>query len=452
MKLKAIVAPEGATLGNTPSGVDWCVKALHPADPITEVRGIPDRSSVPTVFQNYQSAFTFGASAGSVGTWSFTAALLPHPIDFMYCNVIDSHGGGGTTFNFNNPQLTGATHAAKYAALLAMATRWRLAYCSATMYLNAPDLSNQGMMVGCQVPVRPRKFFTGGYDEPAGHGTLIPHVKVMQYQAADIPVFANIEAYPNAYVNRAREGMYMPLKLTDTCQRWFDRGDEGFLASETAAYAAGSIELGVAMPPAAWPHEDMIPAHGHVIGASICSGYLSGDQTCPMLSGVFGEIAGQGIDVASTITVYFRYGIEMQVMPTSTLAPQLKLSPPYDPVALDHYFQISRELKDAYPADYNDLGKIWKAIKEAIPMIAGVAGQVLVPGSGQFAAKGATAIMDRLDSLGRAIKTNRNLPNSAKEGISSSAPKRKPPKPPGRKPKAGKKKKMAWPKAVLLKE
>jgi hypothetical protein len=34
-------------------------------------------------------------------------------------------------------------------------------------------------------------------------------------------------------------------------------------------------------------------------------------------------------------------------------------------MALDAYYAISRELKDAYPADYNDLGKIWDVIKKA---------------------------------------------------------------------------------------
>jgi hypothetical protein len=50
----------------------------------------------------------------------------------------------------------------------------------------------------------------------------------------------------------------------------------------------------------------------------------------------------------------------------------------HDQVALDTYFAIARELKDAYPADYNDLGKIWDAIsaasKKALPFLKKVPG------------------------------------------------------------------------------
>jgi hypothetical protein len=56
----------------------------------------------------------------------------------------------------------------------------------------------------------------------------------------------------------------------------------------------------------------------------------------------------------------------MQVSPSSTLSPQLKLSPPYDPVALTTYFSVVRELKDAYPADYNTTGKLWGVLKQAL--------------------------------------------------------------------------------------
>jgi hypothetical protein len=45
----------------------------------------------------------------------------------------------------------------------------------------------------------------------------------------------------------------------------------------------------------------------------------------------------------------------------------------YDCRALDTYFAIARELKDAYPADYNDLGKIWDIIsrvgKKVLPVL-----------------------------------------------------------------------------------
>jgi hypothetical protein len=84
-----------------------------------------------------------------------------------------------------------------------------------------------------------------------------------------------------------------------------------------------------------------------------------------MLSGNVAHVSARNLALSTSYSFFFRYGIEMQVKPDSFLAPQMKLSPPYDPVALDSYFAIARELKDAYPSDYNDLGKLWDVIKSA---------------------------------------------------------------------------------------
>jgi len=78
------------------------------------------------------------------------------------------------------------------------------------------------------------------------------------------------------------------------------------------------------------------------------------------------------------MSVYVRAGYEIQVAPGSIYSPQLKMSPPHDPVAIENYFQIARQLKDAYPADYNDLGKIWDVIsgaaKAVSPFLAAIPG------------------------------------------------------------------------------
>lgn len=72
----------------------------------------------------------------------------------------------------------------------------------------------------------------------------------------------------------------------------------------------------------------------------------------------------QNMSTETRLVCYFRFGVEIQALPTSPFSPYLKLSPPYDPAAIEAYFRISRELKDAYPADYNDLGKLWSVIKQ----------------------------------------------------------------------------------------
>jgi len=69
MKLKSLINGRTEKLGSTPTGSDWCLKALHPADPLTEVRGVPDQSSVPSVFLNFQTVGSVKPSSHAVGTW-----------------------------------------------------------------------------------------------------------------------------------------------------------------------------------------------------------------------------------------------------------------------------------------------------------------------------------------------------------------------------------------------
>lgn len=64
------------------------------------------------------------------------------------------------------------------------------------------------------------------------------------------------------------------------------------------------------------------------------------------------------------------------MLPGTTLASFQRTSPVYDAMALAAYFSISRELKDAYPAEYNDLGKILGTIANVAK---GVIGTIFPP-------------------------------------------------------------------------
>jgi len=130
----------------------------------------------------------------------------------------------------------------------------------------------------------------------------------------------------------------------------------------------------------------------------------------------------------------WRVGFEIQANPSSSLSPYLHLSPAYDPVAIADYFRISRELKDAYPADYNDLGKLWDVIKRvasfALPVISGMgpigamigtAGGGLISGvdaiRGAVAArkaKKAASVRDKIEAQVEASRARPSAPNGVK--------------------------------------
>lgn len=99
-------------------------------------------------------------------------------------------------------------------------------------------------------------------------------------------------------------------------------------------------------------------------GLSIVPNALSflGDVVNKRADGNVIHVAARNLDLTSNFTFYVRQGWEFAVLPGTPLAPHMKNSPLLDETSLRTYFAISRELKDAYPADFNDLGKILKEI------------------------------------------------------------------------------------------
>lgn len=339
------------------------MKALHPSDPMTEVRGIPDHSALPSLCMNFQSTFTISPEPNAVGTWQFDASLIPHPIAFMAFSRTTNLG----TVNGNllNSQIDGLTHADKFAAFKKLAQRWRLAYMGATVYQDGPDLANQGTIVVAQPPVQPRRrFISATLTIP----TIVEQgaAQAIEYTAEDKPDFTRSQAMPNAYFNRSREGAYVPLKLTETCQDWVSEADEvshtEFFPSPTGTAVLNVPTVGITPM---FPYFDLAPLWLQTSGAG-----LTGDATSPTLSGNWAHISARNLSVQTSYSIFVRAGIEMQVSPSSSLSPQLKLSPMYDRQALDTYFAVCRELKDAYPADYNTTGKLWRVISEAVKKIA----------------------------------------------------------------------------------
>lgn len=314
---------------------------------------------------NYQSTFTLSPEAGAVGTWQFDASLIPHPVCFMYTDKTTSVAN--TEATLLNSQLAGITHNEKFLAFKALAQRWRLAYMSVTVYQDGPDLANQGTIVVAQPPVSPRKRFVsqGALYVVSGNplqGTpILMPPQLCQWTAEDRPDFTRSQAMPNAYFNRSKEGAYVPLKLTETCQDWSSEEHEIGIAEfqpHGDAFSTGILALG-GTTAGAFPFPDLQPTRS--VGP-----YMYGQATSAPLSGNWAHISARNLAVTTSYSFFVRCGIEMQVSPSSTLSPQLKLSPPYDPVALSTYFSICRELKDAYPADYNTTGKLWGVIRQAL--------------------------------------------------------------------------------------
>lgn len=361
--LKQLISTQSSSLGSTPTGQQWCLKALHPSDPETEVRGIPDCSSVPSVLMNYQSTFTLSAQAGATGTWSFDAQMIPHPVGLL--SAIRTDSISTTPVEFLNSQLAGATHAAKMSSFCQQFKRWRLAYMGVTVHQNGPAMSDQGSIVVCQPPVSlVSHSLCSWFSTTPG---LVVARPVASLKLSDRASYENSQTLPNSYLANSRDGVYVPLKLTQTDQKWYSMADSISMGLDRAVvdpiYTNDLIILPTGPFPTGtggyYPFLSLAPAHV----PSQTSGVNCDETSCP-LNETWANISVRGASTASSYTFFVRLGLECQCAPGSIMSPQQRISPVYDPEAIRAYYAVSRELKDAYPADYNDLGTLWKVIKD----------------------------------------------------------------------------------------
>lgn len=363
-QLKQLISSRNVSFGSTPTGAQWCVKALHPSDPETEVRGIPDPSAVPSVLMNYQSTFTLSASPTATGVWSFDAQIIPHPVGFVSALRTDSVTAQSPQ-EFLNSQLAGTTHAAKFSSFISQFKMWRLAYMGVTIHQDGPALSDQGTLVVCQPPVQLLSHaLCSWYAATPG---LVCNRPVASLKISDLPNFDVSQSLPNSYMSNSRTGAYIPLKLTNTEQKWFSMSDSIFMGLDRRIESQYNVSDSLVLPTTSiptgtggyYPFLSLAPAHV----LSQTSG-PNGDLTSPPLNDTWANISVRNASVASSFTFFVRVGLECQCGPGSIMSPQQRISPQYDLAALQAYFAVAREMKDAYPADYNDLGTLWNVIRD----------------------------------------------------------------------------------------
>lgn len=344
------------------------MKALHPSDALVDVSGIPDKSAIPSVMINYQSTARIAAPDGQTDPWNFASLVTPHPVAFGFDTPVDSDGVSTGEFHPHlNQQLSGANHATKAGSFLGQVERWRLAYFGVSYHFDGPALSNQGTISVAQVPYAPRTFNVGGIVGTASAG--FAHVRcadaVGVQGGGEFPNYDRNITMPNAYQGEIKNGAYIPIKLTKTCQQWRSRADLEMWANITSSTLGGVVfstsDSDLIFPFPGLPGETFLNEVGS-----------NGAATSPILNDVVAHVCGRNISPAAGLIVTYRVGIEAQVEPGTVLSPYQKVSPEYDPVAMKAYFLVARQLKDAYPVSYNDLGKLWDVISGGLRVAAPV--------------------------------------------------------------------------------
>lgn len=331
---------------------------------------------------------TISPNAAATGTWSYDGVLIPHPIQFMSHRVSDSVAT--VNVGTHNAQIPGSSPTEKYYNFRSMCKRWRLAFMSVTVHQDGPDLANQGTIVVSQVPVEPHIYNPCAQVIGESNSRIMqvgPHVA--QFNSLDMPNYVRSQAMPNAYFNNSKFGAYVPLKLTRTHQDWQSESTQYSIAqiqnSEEALAANGSMYTSTVSPSNPWPFQDIAgfglqtasAAAGTEMQAYNLVGGWTGDVTSALCNDNWAHISCRNMAVTTSLSFFIRVGFEMQVSPSSILSPQQKLSPPSDELAVRNYFAIARELKDAYPEDFNSLDKLWSVIKGVAKVVLPIAGTAL---------------------------------------------------------------------------
>lgn len=418
--MRELIGSHGESFGATEAGNAWCIKALHPSDPVSECAGIPDESAVPSTHLSFMTthAFQKPSTLPSGATWGFDLDVMPHPIQFASLLTHDGGGAYPDRLEVLNSQLAGASHTDKLVSLVGMAQRWRLTYCGVTLYQDGAALTNQGTIIACQRPVHALSMYTtaGGFVADAGLTTASSSVmqtngarglrQAIAFQEVDQLNYNSMTNMPNAYIGKSVDGCYLPLALTRTCQKWHGEHDicTYFGLNQGTDYGDGyQVPISATAASLDWPFYSLNhlrqDTRGHV--------FSDNAYTSKMCSDVWGGIAARNLDETTSFTVVYRYGFELQCQPGSIMSTQLRISPRYDPAALAAYFAIRRELKDAYPADFNDWAKIWKVIKQV--------GAMVLPGLGLLGPAG-SGIATALGGIGSVIDHYTNKPKLSERG------------------------------------
>jgi hypothetical protein len=400
----------GSPFGSTEGGAAWCTKALNPADPRLETNGYPGTDNCATVIMNYQSVQNIlepplALADSTPENWDANIYVAPTVVNtgFIDCETNATHQVSHNSIV--NNQLVGSTAPLRFQSLLGIAEKWRVIGCSVTVTMEAPATANQGNVMAATYKVDKSLFTLAG----AATATAISAwSKVSAYHPQDVASYDNLVTMPNVFTGQARDGCYLVLPL-DNLEKWHGRHDASYYVNGyiTNTDITGKITLPEATDIAEafpWTAEDGVVVPFYTIATTEAkkgvdtTTYTSGGSLMPAVANtIVGAICFTGLDPEATLIVKTHLIIEMKVSPGTILSPQQKTAPAYDPSAIDAYYKISRQMKAAYPAAYNDLGKMWSVINQIARSLSPVLG--VIPGIGGLLSRGADLVSESTQYL-----------------------------------------------------
>jgi hypothetical protein len=419
LRMRQIIDRKLERYGVSGPGRDWLIKALHPAG-LHRSPGLPDESSTAVVRPDYRVQATIIAppdvSAWDCLIWSPPGdvntifwATGPAGIDFGAANASagcvvgwiqlqpSTVGDLASSVTFTTMPANRSISAVT-SLPASNACAFRHQYKSFTAHLVASAVADQGQVYAAQFSPELRNTGIHVYDYdpvPGGINAIWGprYTCVLPTNETDLAAMA-----PGYYTDAAREGVYVPLRLSGPTQP-FARGVPGLpygvVNSGEAAFAntdlhevrvGCSIEPTDHRSPTSWVYKVMTDTGMTAqINGDFCFSRDTGYDNMNIGVAIFrGLQGGSGGQFAASIMLKVNVGLEVAPNPAASDRVFVEAPAPYEAKALEAYFAMSLELRDAYPASFNSLGdildkigsfagKVWDAVE---PRLVGVASDV----------------------------------------------------------------------------
>lgn len=425
-------------LGTTPTGIEWAMKAMHPAGEGSPA-GVPDGFPRPTTKWMITCTSQVSAPAGPAApSWDFDMVAFNHPLILAYVHSV--YGSADTQYNvFNpaiypNPPSSVALYKAGLTEFIGMVERYRPLYSSVTCTPVVSALTNQGSVTIAQYPQvyrdmafdyeihaeSPKKDSVKEKskkredEDGAASSAVAPISRTAPNVRVEFPrKISNNPGYmefarreygsgppPNADYTRYRSLLecysehYSDLTaltiLPNTYVGQFKDGAYSVLkftgdfnhwrnTRELKQHLGNSGALAMELDPTVL---DLAPTavstksypYPDIIQSCVAE---SGWPVLPRCEQNVMQCSFRGLDPTAAVKITFRIAFECEVLPQSPIAPFVSSPAEPDAAALYAYSLITRRMKDGYPEAYNS----WEKLVDVIKLASKAAG-VVIPGAG----------------------------------------------------------------------
>lgn len=404
--------------GVTGPGRDWLLRALHPASE-ERCQGIPDQSATPVFRPDYRLNTTIQAPSGA-SSWDCFIWTPPGDVNAVFWATGPSGTDFGTSvappgcevgvvrlqqvetstdviglFDVQNPSRQGSVLTQ---VPQTKPVGFRHTFKSITITQIASAVSDQGQVYAAQYAPNMRccgmaspEGYDSGTPDPANPGLNYAlygayYSTVLPAREADITAMS-----PDFYMGASRDGLYMPLRLAGPSQPFARSVPSGVVnrpmqpvamyASDVTQFPCGAMIVPTANRMASGSLNTNIPWVFSVAMYNLPTG--PGAVAAPQriaLDSAYDNInigvvifrglqGGGGGGFSASLQLKTIAGLEIAPSPEAIDRVFTEEPSPYEPRALEAYYAICLELKDAYPGCYNSLEDIWDAIKSVASTI-----------------------------------------------------------------------------------